>query len=264
MRSIVFIVLAAVSLLTFSPVFAAEPSAEKNWELYGKTGWFSWQESRKGAPFIRDDGMMYAIGITRTDRIYKRLSLSETVEMWGGHPEYDGQPMFSKKDVHSTNGYLGTREEIRASVAIPVSSSVSIDPFFGIGHKVWFRMREGEIWNTVYSPLGMRIAYRFDKGTSAFAEGGVTLPWFTAEHGFMARQGKGYQDIDLSPKAKIGQFAEIGVNIRSFSISLAYEATEFDKSDIVTTKSLDGYSTMRFYQPESSTSTTWLKVGYSF
>lgn len=264
MKSIIVLLALIVVSFSLSPVFAAEPSAEKNWTIYGKTGWFSWKEQVDGKKFISDEGMMYAFGATRTDGVYKALSLTETLELSIGHPVYDGQKLFTGEPIHRVNGYIGTREEVRADVKIPITDDLAVSPFVGLGHKMWFRAMEGKLWNTLYAPVGARVGHQITKTVSAFVETGITLPIFTADYMFAANQGRGYEDVLTIPKAKIGQFAEIGVNISSFSLSLSYEATKFSKSDAVASKSLDSKWVAHFYQPDSATSTTWLKIGYNF
>lgn len=254
-------VLAIVAVLfTFSQSFAADPSTENNWQVYGKTGWFSWVEEIAGSEFIRDDGILYAVGATRTDKVYKALSIRETVEVWGGFPAYDGQDIFSGAPLHYDNSYIGTREEIRTNIQIPITATLTADPFIGVAHKWWYRHAERELWNTMYVPVGMRVAHQFDKSTSAFIEGSFTVPVFTSNHVHIA----GYEDVSLRPKARIGRCAEIGVAISSLSIGLSYEVVEFDDSDPIISKSTYGRSSALFFQPYSETSTAWLKIGYNF
>jgi hypothetical protein len=247
-NSIITLALTLIFLSTLTPAFAADSSAEKHWTVYERTGWFLWDEQTNGKRFIKDEGMMYALGITRTDRIYKSLSLTETVEFVGGHPYYDGQKNFSDAPLHMTNVYLGTREEIRASVRVP-AMGLTFDPFAGIAHKLFGRVVEGELWNILYAPAGMRVGYQFSS-ISTFVEAGVTIPLSTSNYLSGKNQGRGYENFTLHPKARMGQFAEAGVTYKSFSLSLAYEATKFDKSDEVVSKSLNGNGDSRFWQPE--------------
>ncbi len=272
MRNAIFT--AVVAMILFSstafaeevkPTFCQLSSAQspKHWQAYTKIGWFSWKEQLRGAQFIKDEGMLYAVGIQRTDRIWKQIGLTELVEVWGGNPTYDGQRTFTGEPMHQMNGYIGTREEIRTDVAIPIGN-LTISPFIGIGHKFWARFAEGELWHMGYSPLGARISYRFNRNVLAFAEGGVIIPLWTTNTMFMGSRSIGYEDVHLKPRARAGQFAELGATISAFSVSLAFEATNFDKSDMVTTRSLDGTRTAAFCQPDSKTSTSWLRVGYNF
>jgi len=205
-RSLVLLLALVGVFLSLSPGLASEPSAEKHWTTHSKAGWFVWDEQIDGADFIRDEGMMYAVGVTRTDRIYKNLYLSATIELWSGRPEYDGENMFTRESIQETNLYIGTREDIRASLKLAASDGIALTPFIGISHKFWGRAMEGEVWNTIYSPVGFRAEYPLGKDRLIFVEGGLTVPWYTSNRMYMRGQGIGYEDVTLKPESKVGQF----------------------------------------------------------
>ena len=248
--------------------FAADVTDGQRWNVYGKTGWFSWKETIDGKPLISDDGPMVAIGATRNDRVYKALSIRETVEVWGGNVRYDGHDIFNSVPIKGNSTYLGTREEVRADVGIPVTTTITVNPFVGIEHKFWVRSKEGEIWNTFTVPIGATVVMRLS-ALQLFVEGGMKAPIATWNSQTLANYG--FDDIIVRPKAQIGSFIGAGLRNTSWDVSLIYEEMRFSPSDLVPGRKKSGnsglvsvYTGTFFFQPESKTSTLWLKIGYNF
>lgn len=259
----------AIALLTFSTAFAASPQPGKHWEVYGKTGSFSWVEWYNGKEFIRDDGTIQAMGITRTDALNKKLLLSETFELWGGSPAYDGEFFATEKELLvADNKYEGRREEIRATLQFPLEK-LTLNPFASIEHKCWSREVEREFWDMAYSRIGIKISQiDLSANTSMHISGGKTLPFYTKNY-FNVSSSTDYADVILRPKARPGTFWEIMLKVYSWDIGLSYEKTVFDLSDGVETPRIKNITvsapkTTFFYQPKSITATTWLKIGYNF
>ncbi|KKT43163.1 MAG: hypothetical protein UW32_C0002G0024 [Candidatus Wolfebacteria bacterium GW2011_GWE2_44_13] len=261
MRTIALLVITLFSL-TLSPVFAADSLPEKHWTTYGKVGYFSWMEWRdNGDEYIRDDGVLYAVGVTRTDRFLKHLILSETIEVWGGDVVYDGEVIATGESFRrNDNTYIGMREEVRATAEIPIRS-VRFSPFVGLEHKWWSREVEDEVWDMAFTRVGARIAHVTPK-TTVYIEGGAALPLYTKNH-WATSDFTDFPDVVLRPKARPGAFGEMGVKGTRWSCALSYERIDFAKSDPVVLVSDTG-SKGTFWQPKSSTSTGWLKIGYSF
>ncbi|HBI25883.1 MAG: hypothetical protein UT41_C0002G0022 [Candidatus Wolfebacteria bacterium GW2011_GWC2_39_22] len=268
MKTKIFVLVVTLFSFFLSPAFAADSLSEKHWTTYGKVGYFSWVEHlENGQEFIRDDGMIYAAGITRNDKVLEHLSLTETFEVWGGYVAYDGETVYTGEEMRdSRNGYLGAREEVRVTGHVPFAS-ITLNPFASIEHKGWSREVENELWNMVYSRIGMTAMYSTPK-VQLYIGGGKTIPLYTANR-WAVSDFTEFDDVTLRPKAKPGMFAEAGFKVGRWDVGVAYEQTDFKKSPTVWAKGgppVGGGASKKgsFWQPKSSTSTGWLKIGYSF
>lgn len=261
---IALLALTLILFFTATSAFAADPSAEKPWTAYAKAGWFSWNEkNRDGGSFVKEYGPINAIGIERRDRLIGPFFTRELVESWGGIMVYDGHDIFNTKKLKGATGYIGTREEVSLDAVVPLVGGFSLDPFAGLGHKFWFRVASVEVWNMAYARMGAKVTHVRPSGMTMYISGGEVLPLYTQNRLFTSAFTK-YSDVNLKPKALPGLFGEAGVTFSPWDISLSYEEMRFGQSASVRSKSLDGYTSDLFHQPDSKTSTVWVKAGYSF
>ncbi len=274
MKTLAPVVLALVMVVfAISTASATDVLGEKHWNIYGKTGWFSWSETDHGSSFIREYGPFYAVGAERASQLFDSpLSISGLIEGWGGVIYHDGHTIDNSKAVKTATMYLGTREEVMldAKLPVPFIQNVYLDPFIGVGHKFWFRLASAELWNMLYSRIGMKASYT-TSGITAYIGGGKTIPIDTWNYVCASMLGD-YTNATLKPRARQGLFLEAGAKFSSWDMSLSYEETSFERSESVdagkgnVSGSGSGGATLNsgLYQPESKTSTIWLKLSYSF
>jgi hypothetical protein len=253
-------VLAALLVLTGANAFAGESA------FYLKTGWFTWDETVNGSSFVREEGVMYAAGVTRKDDL-GAVNVSELLEVWGGNPDYHGHTLASLAEVNSDTDYLGTREEVALAMNFPAGGAVSLEPSVGIGHKFWVRTRSSEDWNTFYARPGLRGDF-MSGDWRFFVKAGALVPFYTRTH--VSLTGAGFSDVVTEPETRVSAFAEGGVRAGAFTVGVEYEGMKFGESKKVVTNRVASSGSgvvilaNQAYQPATSSSLVSLKVSYSF
>lgn len=236
-------------------------------QVYLKSGYFTWNEKINGSDFVKENGMMTAFGVARSDTLFGNVVLEELIEVWGGSLDYDGHDVTNTTVLKSDTVYLGTREEFTAGIKFPLGGNLSAGPLAGIGHKFWIRTRSNEDWNAIYGKLGAAADYKA-AAYGVFVNGGVQIPIYTRSH--VSLGAAGFEDVVTNPKSKPSVFAEIGVRRAAWSIGVTYEEMNFAKSDSVSTKSTtplqNGVAVINSlaFQPDSSSSLVAFKVRYHF
>jgi hypothetical protein len=258
--------LKAVALVAlFCASSAAQSARAGEISVYVKSGWFTWDEKLNGTPFVKEKGVMSGAGITRKD-ILKGVSLAGMAEVWGGNINYDGHDITGQNKIESDTSYLGTKEETSVGVKLRVGDALSFEPFVGAGHRFWIRTRSGEDWNSIYTKAGLESDLQAG-GCTWYLKGGALLPVYTRSH--VSLSSAGYDDVVTYPKAKLSGFAEGGVKLGAFAISVEYEGMRFGESDKVSTSRRSTtpgaiIQNSQAFQPESSSNLYSLKVAYSF
>jgi hypothetical protein len=189
------------------------------------------------------------------------------IEVWGGSLDYDGHDVTNTTTLKTDTVYLGTREEIAATLKYPLAEKLTIGPLAGFGHKFWVRTRSSEDWNTIYGKLGAAIAY---SATSCdmFVRSGAAFPLYTRNHASLSSEG--YGDVTIEPKSAPAIFAEAGVRLSSWTFSVNYEEMNFGKSDKEavnqTVQQQNGVAVInsQVYQPKSTSSLLSFKVQFHF
>lgn len=241
------------------------PAEAGETSLYLKTGWFTWSEKVNGSSFVKEQGLLHAVGVTRRDDA-SLVTIGERVEAWGGNLDYDGHDLSGVIPLKSDTSYFGTREEVTISVRLFRDRAVSVQPLFAIGHKFWVRTRSDERWNDFYGKAGAAGQF-VTGGVSFFVNGGAILPIYTRNHATLSSAG--LQDVVLEPQQRVTAFAEGGVKSGALTVSIEYEGLDYGASTRVPTHALgtgqgtvvvNGYA----YQPPSTSSYVSLKVGYTF
>ena len=233
--------------------------------VYVKSGWFTWDETLNGTPFVKEKGALHGAGITRTD-LLSGVSLAETAEVWGGNIDYDGHDLTGTTKLETDTSYLGTKEEAAVGFKLRVAEALSCEPFAGMGHRFWIRTRSGEDWNSIYTKAGLAGEYKTAGGTW-YLKGGALLPVYTRTH--VTLSNAGYSDVVTEPKARVSGFAEAGVRRGAFALSVEYEGMRFGQSDkvaIARLSSAPGVAVQgaQAFQPDSRSNLYSLKLTYSF
>lgn len=245
---------------------AVVPAQAGETSVYLKSGWFSWDETVDGRSFVKEKGFLHGAGIARKDEV-SALTISEVLEVWGGNIDYDGHDVTGTTKIDADTSYLGTKEEIALGVKVQAAGALSFEPFAAAGHKFWIRTRSSEDWNTFYGKAGVASELAL-RGVTLFVKGGALVPIYTRTH--VSLSGSGYSDVVVEPKSRVSGFAEGGVKLGAFAVSVEYEGMEFGDSARVPTTTISGPAKgvvvvgREAYQPKSSSSLLSLKAVYSF
>jgi hypothetical protein len=233
--------------------------------VYLKSGWFTWDEKLNGDSFIKEKGFMHGAGIANRDKV-SALSVAELIEVWGGNLDYDGHDLTNTTELKSDTSYLGTKEELALGFKLAAVETLSFEPFLAVGHKFWIRTRSSEDWNSFYAKAGVSGEWKTAAGT-LFVKGGALVPIYTRTH--VSLSDAGFTDVVTEPKSQLSGFAEGGIKMGAFAVSLEYEEMAFGESAKVATSRVNAakgvvvQNNMAF-QPESRSDLFSLKLAYSF
>ena len=249
----------------FCAASAAQSARAGEISVYVKSGWFTWDEKLNGSSFVKEKGAMHGAGIVRKD-MFSKMSVAESIEVWGGVIDYDGHDLTGTKKIKTDTSYLGTKEEVVVGVKLPAGKVVSFEPFLGVGHRFWVRTRSGEDWNSIYAKAALAGEYKTSAGT-LYLKGGALLPIYTRNH--VSLNNAGFTDVVIQPKSEVSAFAEGGVKLGAFAVSVEYEGMKFGQSEKVATRQLNTaqgavIQNSQAYQPDSQSSLYSLKLAYSF
>lgn len=234
--------------------------------LYFKSGWYTWDETVNGSSFVKEKGVLHGLGVTRQDDV-SLITLSERFELWGGNLDYDGHDVTGSTPINGDTNYFGTREEVALSVKLPAGNHLIVEPFAGVGHKFWLRTRSSEDWNTFYGKGGVAAEMTTSSGT-LFARGGAMVPIYTRTH--VSLSDSGYEDVVIEPASRISAFAEGGMRVGDFTLSVEYEGMEFGQSPKVPVRGTSSagkgavVSDGTASQPASSSNYVSLKLTFTF
>jgi hypothetical protein len=243
----------------------AQPAGAGEISVYVKSGWFTWDEKLNGSSFVKEKGALHGAGITRRDEL-SRVSIAEFAEVWGGNLDYDGHDLSGTTKVDSDTTYLGTKEEVALGVKLLAGDGLCFEPFAGAGHRFWIRTRSNEDWNSIYVKAGLTGELRL-AGYTLYFKGGALLPVYTRTH--VSLGNAGFTDVVTEPRSQLSGFAEGGVRLGGFAVSVEYEGMRFGRSGQVPTRQLN-YApgvvvhNSQAFQPYSESSLVSLKLAYSF
>ena len=241
-----------------TPVFAAENYA-KNVDVYLQVQSFTWKEFINGSEILEESGPIYALGgLVKIEN--NSLTFRTRGELFAGRITYDGQTQGGTPAETDTQ-YVGIKLEGDAGWKKRVKENASIEPFAGIGVRIWNRDIKStsnatgvtEKWTSVYARLGLRGDSALSDKLTLFAEGGLKLPFYNSN------RVDDDDDISLEPKSRVSGFAEAGLKWNQLWASIFYEGLRFDKSDVEPIGGGWG-----IYQPKSEADIFGLNVGYSF
>ncbi len=264
---LVSLVIAGSFSLCAAPPAAAQPPAQNTFQPYVAVNDYSWTETDiDGSRLMKESGTLVSVGLTYTHLFASQVTLQPAIEFFGGDVDYDGANQVGVP-VKSTTRYFGFKFKGDAGYRIPVGLSGSVEPFAGLAVWYWSRTVEDSIaadgtpafgytedWTTFFGRLGLRGGANLSSSVRWFAEGGVKLPIYNENY---AHIGDG---ITLEPGRKISYFAETGLAIRSFTVSVTYDGQRYSQSDPVA----EPFSGTFFVQPESKADQYGIKLGWTF
>ena len=236
-------------------------------KIYATSGYFTWNEQIEGADFIRERGMMTALGISRSGVVFDSFPIEGLVEVWGGNLDYDGHDVTNTRTLQSDTNYLGTREELAIAKQWQAAGRFAAGPLAGAGHKFWIRTRSNEDWNMVYGKIGVLADYSAGEWQMKL-KGGVDIPLYTRSH--VSLESAGFEDVVTRPRGQAAPFVEASVGQGAWSIGLRYEEMRFAESARVATRTTaqpgNGVAVVdsQAFQPQSDSTLIGLKVEYHY
>ena len=236
-------------------------------KIYATSGYFTWNEQIEGADFIRERGMMTALGISRSGVVFDSFPMEGLVEVWGGNLDYDGHDVTNTRALQSDTTYLGTREELSVAKRWTTTGRFAAGPLAGAGHKFWIRTRSNEDWNMVYGKIGVLVDYSAGEWQMKL-RGGVDVPLYTRSH--VSLESAGFEDVVTRPRGQAAPFGEASIGQGAWSIGLRYEEMRFAESARVATRTTaqpgNGVAVVdsQAFQPQSDSTLIGLKVEYRY
>jgi Autotransporter beta-domain len=267
---LVILVVAAACYGSFrAPAAFADESA-----VYLAVDSFTWKEfASDGSRLLKESGTLYGAGFIYQKEFENHVAVRPVVELFGGKVDYDGracdltgscQPAMSDVD------YFGIKLEGDVGRIFRPEESFSIEPFGGLGLRVWTRgINNGtaangsatsgykEDWAAFYARLGLRAGADLSSKTRLFAEAGAKLPLYNENTARVSDIGLG-PDVTLHPGKQASFFAEAGITVKRFTASVFYDGLRFSQSSTV----INGF--IAAYQPRSTADIYGVKLGVVF
>jgi len=173
--------------------------------------------------------------------------------------------------VKTSVAYFGTKLEMDLGWRILLTDG-SVEPFAGVGYRWWLRSLENstildangkvvpvggydELWQTLYTRLGMRGSYAVNREMTVFAEAGGKYPFLNRN----SVDFPGAGTVTLEPDPRWSMFAEIGARYGRFRTALFYEGFRFGQSQPVPIS-----GTVALLQPKTDSDIFGVSVGWCF
>jgi len=235
-----------------------------------QVGAFTWKEfDDDGRRLVKESGPLFGLNLDY-QQFGRRFGGRVGAGVFGGEVDYDGQTQGGEPAATRTL-YLGLEGEGDLRARFAPAPRVTLEPFAGLGGRVWDRdiqnrgELEGysEIWMLLYGRAGLSAAYDFAPRWRAFAQGGWRLPIYTVQD--VDLSGFGVGTVTLHPRQQPAPFVEAGCRWKLLFVSFFYEALRFDKSDVVSLAAVEQGrpATLTTWQPESRADLYGLRVGLS-
>jgi len=191
-----------------------------------------------------------------------RLPVTLLLEATTGIIFYHGGDILTNEQKKSVEVYVGVREELISHAHMVEGDGYFAGPFLGVGHTMFVKTSGPEIWNVLYTRLGVETAFRVSR-TQLFANAGVVVPVLALDHGLHVNIN--YEDGLYIPHGRASLFCEVGAKFGDGpTMSIAYDSMRLSQSASVNSHQLFGSKTQAFLQPDTKSYTISLKVSYRF
>ncbi|HEY6838476.1 MAG TPA: autotransporter domain-containing protein [Geobacteraceae bacterium] len=268
-------VVALLVITAAPPAFAARIGDVDELTTYLSIANFSWQETLNGQRALKESGPVAGVGATgavvvATPREGSVLRLRGRAEIFGGDVDYDGQTAGSNPTpVHTDTTYFGVKGEGEIGFRI-TSGRSAIEPFAGLGYRWWRRdisdsttRQNGadvavagslELWQSLYTKVGLRATHEVASGFNAFAEAGALYPFLNRNTAKDSTLG----EPTVEPEGAWSAFAELGLEFGKLRPSLFYEGRRFSRSPSVVA------GNFVVFQPDSDEDIFGVRIGWAF
>lgn len=268
-----------VILLVVSPLFApALSSASNEFDVYGAVESFTWREFGATGQLLKESGPRFAIGFAYVHEFENHLTLKPRIEIFGGNVDYNGQAcdlLGNCLPASTTTRYFGTKLEMDAGYRMGSPDAFTVEPFLGLGARFWARsiddsmLADGtllvgytEHWSTVYGRVGFRAEQHLSPKNMLFMELGAKLP--ISSTNYINDPNVSYTSLTLHPVGEPSPFAEAGLKISMFQMSIYYDSMRFKQSDSVFQYDPFIGAIIEYFQPESESEMIGIRAGVSF
>ena len=252
--------------------------------LYPYVQYFHWEEENNGRRLLTESGPIFGVGtavglnLLQTDT-NGSLVLKTKGELFGGVVDYDGQTQSpSSLPVKTDVTYFGGKGELNLGWSFP-AGRFAIQPFSGIGYRVWLRdlhdsstttntsgQRNGgsqvvqvqgytETWESAYARLGLTLSHTFDNDWRMFLEGGASYPFYNTNSVDIIGNGT----ATIRPEGRWSAFGEMGIRTGKIRTALFYQGYRTDQSPSVRVS-----QSIAILQPRSAEDVVGVSVGYCF
>jgi hypothetical protein len=229
--------------------------------------YFTWEERSGGRRILRESGPLFSAGALVGGITDFSMTIRGRGELFGGNIGYDGETQApTVLPIKTDVAYFGTREEVDLGYRA-AAGGFRIEPFAGLGYRWWLRDLQDtrasngeqvsgytELWQTAYARAGARGRYLNPSGVSMFAEAGAKYPFFTGNSVDFA----GFGTTTFHPVGRWSAFAEGGVEWQHLRFAVCYEGFRYSHS------ATELVGSRFFLQPDSSSDTLGLSVGWAF
>lgn len=239
---------------------AAEPQKERTLCISAQYRNFKWAEYRDdGGRLLEESGALYGIA-TGEEKVKGWMGMRSRAALYAGQVDYDGQNQVGVP-VKSDTAYLGIEGFFDGMAVMPLDDHWRIKGFAGLGAELWLRKIKdsvdvngddvggySEYWMNFLGRLGVAADVRLAENAVAYADAGMKVPFYTQNRIMLAGT------VRVRPNGKASPFAEIGCSWGNVTMSVSYETSKFDKSDIV--------GVYQIYQPRSEQESVNFSIGW--
>lgn len=275
LRGLAVILLFVGTFVLFSG--SAPAQAKDEYNVYAHIESFVWKEFDGTTQLLKESGPLYGVGFTYHGDIgdeSSALTLSPRIEIFGGSVDYDGQTQ-DGVPVSSDTGYFGFKLEF--DIGGRFGTGFAIEPFVGLGIRDWWRDIDDSVditgrpvsgytenWDMIYGRLGFRGGVDFSKTSRMFFEAVARVPIYNENTAYLSDISFFYDDVTLEPGKVVTLFAELGVKLHVFKMSVFYEAMRFSESKHVFKYNTFFDKVFESWQPRSEADMFGIRIGAAF
>jgi len=260
------LVFACVLLCGLMP---AQVLAENESDIYFVFENYTWKEFSGGSRLIRESGPLFGVGFAYQFKFRDEVTLKPGVELFAGSVDDDGTTQ-AGVPFRTTTDYFGLKLQAEVGRRFALGKAFSIEPIGGIGVRAWMRdindgRAEGgspvdgynEEWVSLHLRLGVRGGLDLSNASALFAEVGLKVPLYNESTRHLANGGLD-DEVTMHPGKMVSLFAETGLKLRTFRISVFYDGLRFSESDV------EYNSSVGYYQHESRADIYGIKAASTF
>jgi len=240
--------------------------------FYGLAEQFEWKETYQGQQLLKESGPLFGAGGDLGANMAGPFWIEGRGELFLGTVDYDGVLMSEKGELtpyKTTTEYVGLKIDGDVACKLPLSPSLHVRPFAGIGAKTWVRTLDtglsdrymgeygySESWTTVYAIVGCGGGIMIGRTSELSARLEARLPFSNSEVVDLTNQG-GPSDLELKPGKQASYYAEATLTVSHLTASLFVETLNFSESPPDSREAV-------FFQPESKSTMVGGKLGLAF
>ena len=273
------VILITFLVLLASSALAGQYGSVEEWYLYPSLQYFTWKEYTDGRRLVKEEGPLFGVGGGVVGGLYRKtLMLKANGELFGsevdyhGHTQQGSDPKVSERPLSTKVVYFGMKLEGDIGWRMQPATTWFVEPFAGIGYRWWLRALESstatdtdgkpfpvggytEVWQTLYSRVGLRGNSEVSTDFNLFCEAGGKYPFLNRN----SADNPGTGTVTLRPDPRWSLFAEVGARYGKFRPALFYEGFRFGQSPAVPVG-----GGLALLQPKSDSDLFGIRFGWAF